>query len=263
MIRACAACCGFVVEPLAGFPANTAPSRYRGDLTERARVLLGVIMPTTQWDWKCTACGAAHALRAIAVLVIIAAGILLAACGSGSTTQSPTAGATSPVPAPTERTVGNFIGKGLQTAQDDAQVAGFHNLRSHDATGRARHQILDRSWKVCFQTPAAGTPAGSDTALDFGVVKLQEPCPAVDEGTQSPSSASAGHSMPNLVGMSLSVATASLPSGTSINMEDVNGHRSILIHSNWKVCTQSPKPGAPFSGQPVSLGVVKSGESCP
>jgi hypothetical protein len=213
----------------------------------------------------------------LAVLTV-AVGTLLTACGSGRVSQSPTVAATSAEPrlapaestAPAEaatnaaRTVPNFIGKGLQTAQDDARTAGFHNRTSHDATGRARHQVLDRDWKVCFQTPAAGTPASSDTTLDFGVVKLDESCPATDQGTHSPSSVPEGQPMPNLNGKSLNVAAGSLPSSTSITSKDITGQdRSIFVESNWKVCTQNPKPGARFNGQPVTLGVVKFGEPCP
>jgi hypothetical protein len=158
----------------------------------------------------------------------------------------------------------NFIGKGLQTAQDDAQAAGLSNLTSHDATGRARHQILDRDWKVCFQTPAVGAAVRSDTTVDFGVVKLDEACPATGLGTQAPSPASQGQAMPDLIGKSLNVARESLPSDTSITPNDISGQdRLIIVGSNWKVCSQTPKPGARFNGQPVSLGVVKFGESCP
>ena len=158
----------------------------------------------------------------------------------------------------------NFIGKGLQTAQDDAQGQGFYNLTSHDATGRARHQILDRDWKVCFQAPAAGAPISADTQIDFGVVKLEESCPATDQGNQAPPAASEGQAMPNLIGKSLNVAGAALPSSTSITPKDISGQdRMILVQSNWQVCTQQPKPGAQFNGQPVTFGVVKFDESCP
>jgi hypothetical protein len=50
----------------------------------------------------------------------------------------------------------NFVGKGLQSAQDEAQAAGFYTLDSHDALGRGRMQALDRNWKVCSQSPAPG-----------------------------------------------------------------------------------------------------------
>jgi len=160
--------------------------------------------------------------------------------------------------------VANFIGKGLQTAQDDAQAEGLYNLASHEPTGRARHQIFDRDWKVCFQRPAAGATVSSGSRLDFGLVTLDERCPATDQGTQSPSPASEGRAMPDLIGKSLNVAAGSLPSGTSITAKDISGRgRLIIVQSNWKVCSQDPKSGAQFTGQPVTFGVVKFGESCP
>jgi hypothetical protein len=203
-----------------------------------------------------------------ALTVAGAAGVLaLAACGGqGATSQQPAASQpTVSASAPSSaRTMTNFIGKGLQTAQDDAQAQGFYNLASHDASGRARHQILDRDWKVCFQAPAAGTTASSDSTIDFGVVKLDESCPATDQGTQSPPAASEGQTMPNLIGKSLNVAITALPSSTSVTPQDTSGQdRMILVQSNWQVCTQQPKPGAQFNGQPVTFGVVKFDESCP
>jgi hypothetical protein len=70
--------------------------------------------------------------------------------------------------------------------------------------------------------------------------------------------------MPDLVGKSLNVATGSLPSGTSITAKDMSGQdRLIIVQSNWKVCSQNPKSGTQFNGQPVTCGVVKFGESCP
>jgi len=160
--------------------------------------------------------------------------------------------------------VPDFIGKGLQTAQDDAQAAGFSNLATHDASGRARLQILDRDWKVCFQAPVAGSTVSSGSRIDFGVVKLDETCPATDQGAQSPSPISEGQAMPDLTGKSLKAAVALLPSSTSITAKDISGqHRLVIIQSNWKVCSQNLKPGAQFHGQPVTFGVVKFGEPCP
>ncbi|HUZ39443.1 MAG TPA: hypothetical protein VMV17_24225 [Streptosporangiaceae bacterium] len=192
-------------------------------------------------------------------ILAVAVAAFVTACGSGGISQSPTVAATSAA-----RTVANFVGKGLQTALDDAQADGFSNLTSHDATGRARHQILDRDWKVCFQTPAAGTTASGGSRLDFGVVKLEETCPATDQGSQSPSPVSEGQTMPDLIGKSLNVAVSSLPSSTSITSKDISGQdRLIIVESNWKVCSQNPKSGARFNGQPVNFGVVKFGEPCP
>jgi hypothetical protein len=73
--------------------------------------------------------------------------------------------------------VPNFVGMGLQDAQDKAQANGFFLLKSHDSTGADRFQILDRDWKVCSQNVKAGTHASPDTTLDFGAVKLSETCP--------------------------------------------------------------------------------------
>jgi len=194
----------------------------------------------------------------IAVLAVAAAACITACAGAG-VSPSPATGTTS-----AGRTVPDFVGKGLQTAQDDAQAAGFADLSSHDASGRGRLQIFDRDWKVCFQSPAAGTTVSSGSQIDFGVVKLDETCPATDQGAQSPSPVSEGQAMPDLTGKGLKVAVASLPSSTSIRARDVSGrHRLVIVESDWTVCSQDPAPGAQFNGQPVTFGVVKIGEPCP
>ncbi|MEV6756781.1 hypothetical protein [Streptomyces sp. NPDC051214] len=72
-------------------------------------------------------------------------------------------------------TLPDMTGKGLQSAQDLAQAAGFYSLTSSDATGAERMQMFDRSWKVCSQTPAAGEHP-TDTTVDFSTVKLSEEC---------------------------------------------------------------------------------------
>jgi beta-lactam-binding protein with PASTA domain len=190
----------------------------------------------------------------IAVLAVAAAACITACAGAG-VSQSPS---------PADRTMPDFVGKGLQTAQDDAQAAGFADLSSHDASGRGRLQILDRDWKVCSQAPAAGSTASSGSRIDFGVVKLDETCPATDQGAQSPSPISEGQAMPDLTGKGLKVAVAALPSGTSIRARDISGrHRLVIIETDWTVCSQDPAPGAQFNGQPVTFGVVKVGEPCP
>uniref|UniRef100_A0AAU2K2K2 PASTA domain-containing protein n=1 Tax=Streptomyces sp. NBC_00049 TaxID=2903617 RepID=A0AAU2K2K2_9ACTN len=73
--------------------------------------------------------------------------------------------------------VPDFVGQVLQTAQDGAQAAGVYLLSSHDALGKNRNQVLDRNWKVCTQSPAAGTTTSTDTKIDFGTVKNEESCP--------------------------------------------------------------------------------------
>jgi beta-lactam-binding protein with PASTA domain len=174
---------------------------------------------------------------------------------------APSATKTAPkatVPAGT--VVPRFLGMGLQAAQDAAQAAGFWDLTSHDSAGRDRMQLFDRNWKVCSQKPAAGAKVSADTKLDFGTVKLEESCPSKD---QKPP-AKAGAVMPNFIGKGLNTATEALPSNFSITSTDVSGQdRMILLESNWQVCTQDPAVGTALNGQPVALGAVKFGESCP
>ncbi|MER5715729.1 hypothetical protein [Streptomyces sp. NPDC002132] len=186
--------------------------------------------------------------------------------GAGTTTSSsaPAAGMTassSDDKAETKtKAVPNFVGMGLQSAQDTAQEAGFYALTSHDSLGRDRMQALDRNWKVCSQNFAAGKTVPVDTELDFGAVKLEEGCPAKDEAAPS----AAGGTMPDFGGKSVNTARAALDSGTSITVTDATGDsRMILVESNWQVCTQDPAPGKKLNGQPVEFTAVKFEEFCP
>jgi beta-lactam-binding protein with PASTA domain len=184
-----------------------------------------------------------------------------ATTGSSSTETTATAGTnSSDSKTTTKKTVPNFVGMGLQSAQDTAQSHGFYSLKSHDALGRDRMQILDRDWKVCSQNVKAGTTASTDTELDFGAVKLSETCPAHEQAAPS----AAGGTMPNFHGKSVKAARSALDSGTSITVNDASGDdRMVLIESNWQVCSQTPKAGAKLAGQPVTLTAVKFDESCP
>ncbi|MCZ4098752.1 hypothetical protein C8250_006000 [Streptomyces sp. So13.3] len=172
----------------------------------------------------------------------------------------PSASAASSAAAPAKTaTVPVFIGMGLQSAQDAAQAAGFAGLTSHDALGRARHQILDRDWRVCSQNHAAGKSIPVDTTLDFGAVKLEEKCPGTDRTPPK----EAGATMPDFVGKSVKAAHQALPSNASVDSKDATQGRLIIIESNWQVCTQTPAAGAALNGQPVMFTAVKFGESCP
>jgi hypothetical protein len=164
-------------------------------------------------------------------------------------------------PAAAEKaTVPDFVGMGLQSAQDKAQELGFFHLTSHDALGRDRMQAFDRNWKVCGQNVKAGTSASTDTELDFGTVKLAEDCPAKDE---KPPAARDGK-MPDFTGKSVKAARGALDSGTSLTVEDASPEgRWVLVESNWQVCTQQPAAGETLNGRPVTFTAVKFGETCP
>lgn len=205
--------------------------------------------------------------RTLAALLL--AGLALTACDPATTSSKPAdsepdaGSAPSPATTPSigkaeSAALPNFVGKGLQSAQDEAQAAGFFALTSHDSLGRGRMQALDRNWKVCSQKPAPGTHP-TDTSIDFGTVKLEEACPAKDEGEQPEASGT----MPNLVGKSVKVARQALSANTSISVRDSTSQgRMVLVESNWKVCDHSPAAGAELSGQPVVIDAVKFEEGC-
>ncbi|MEV6575812.1 PASTA domain-containing protein [Streptomyces sp. NPDC051577] len=210
-------------------------------------------------------------------LVAVAAGFLaLTACaapqtegpaskdpkpvGSAPTISTMPAAPAAPSAKSRKATLPNMIGKGLQSAQDEAQAAGFPLLKSHDSLGRDRNQVLDRAWKVCTQTPAAGSAVDTATTIDFGTVKLEETCPDGEITAPKP----AGDTMPDFVDQGMKAVRGALPSNASITVKDATAQgRMVLQESNWKVCTQTPKAGAALSGAPVAFTVVKTGESCP
>jgi beta-lactam-binding protein with PASTA domain len=198
-----------------------------------------------------------------AVGLAAVAALSLVACNPSTTGASKAPATTGTAPETTGTTpaksVPALVGSGLQAAQDAAQAAGFYNLKSHDSLGRDRHQILDRDWKVCSQTPAAGKQASTDTTLDFGAVKTTEACPTSDQAPPG----KVEKTMPNYIGKGLQAATQSLPSSTSIDTTDAVGRRVIVLQSHWKICTQQPKAGTPFTGQPVKFTAVKTDETCP
>ena len=68
----------------------------------------------------------------------------------------------------------NVVGKDLQLAQDTMQAAGLYKLTSHDSTGQARLQVLDRNWLVTDQTPAAGSRVAEDQLIDLGARKFTD-----------------------------------------------------------------------------------------
>lgn len=132
---------------------------------------------------------------ALAGLAVLAAGtgVVLAASGDEPVADRAPAQAADPVPAapaeepaggpvtPVDFTMPDLRGQDLQSAQDEVQELGVLLSRSHDLRG-TRAQVVDSGWRVCAQTPAAGTRVrGSATdwegRIDFGVVRLAEACP--------------------------------------------------------------------------------------
>lgn len=202
--------------------------------------------------------------RLVAVGAVVALLGGASACGgedapAPAATEQPSATTVEPEVRGDTRRLPYLVGKGLQTAQDTAQAAGFHILSSHDATGRGRRQVLDRNWKVCAQHPRAGeVPA--DTEIEFAVVKLDERCPAKRPKRGAPK---VGKVMLNFVGKSVRAVRDALPFNAGIDRRDASGRdRAIFLETNWKVCSHKPKAGERYSGQPVVVNAVKYGERC-
>ena len=62
----------------------------------------------------------------------------------------------------------------LQEAQDTLQSAGFSTLASRDASGRGRHQIVDRDWTVTGQTPPPGGTWSKTSRVTLRAVRDDE-----------------------------------------------------------------------------------------
>jgi hypothetical protein len=97
-----------------------------------------------------------------------------------ATTAPPPQPATEQPPAAQSFVMPNLVGSNLQAAQDAMQALVGDPLfitTSHDASGKGRHQVLDRDWQVCSQNVKPGQQIILDTKIDFGAVKTTERCP--------------------------------------------------------------------------------------
>ncbi|MEU6481710.1 DUF3761 domain-containing protein [Streptomyces sp. NPDC047017] len=108
--------------------------------------------------------------------VMLAALLVIGGCGAlvdggKDASSSVSSSASSPGDEPRSVTVKDYVGMGLQAAQDAAQGDGIRRLDSTDATGRNRQQLWDRNWTVCAQTPAAGASMSAEDTLTFDTVK--------------------------------------------------------------------------------------------
>jgi hypothetical protein len=207
----------------------------------------------------------AAALRAAPAAALSLLG--LAGCGHGGDGPDPTPAAPSALPTTLVRPsasvptglLPDLVGQGLQAAQDAATRAGFTEIHSHDALGRGRAQVVDKDWTVCFSAPRAGrVPLGA--VVELAVVRFDETCPARDQGL--PVSTTPPARMPDLRGRSLRVVKEALGLGTVVNATDRKAGRRVILPTSWQVCTQDPPAGTPFSGGPVTVTVVKFGETC-
>lgn len=144
--------------------------------------------------------------RFAALLFVPVVAIALAGCGGGaapavtftaaaSTVTAPPVTVTpTTMPTPTEEevevadtsaetgptetfTMPKLVAKNLQLAQDILQNEGSYLLDQTDALGLHRVQLVDSNWKVCAQSPRAGTTVPVDAMVTLAAVKLDEDCP--------------------------------------------------------------------------------------
>jgi hypothetical protein len=148
--------------------------------------------------------------------------------------------------------------KGLKWAQARATSAGFGKLTSYDSLGRDRGQRDAQAWQVCFVTPDPGSHARS-TLIEFGVVRLEETCPAKDQGRIDP----AGQTMPNLYNRTAYMARVAFGDDASIRIVDVVSKNEVTRGlGDYRICTQEPAAGQPWDGVPVKLAVVPFDDDC-
>ncbi len=123
------------------------------------------------------------AVRRAVPICALGAVLAVAGCLAGCRVDTPGGGSTTIGPSITATThwaMPNEVGTNLQDAQNAIQkLTGdlIFFTSSHDVSGKGRHQILDKDWKVCSQNIPAGDPITIGSKIDFGTVKVGEPCP--------------------------------------------------------------------------------------
>ncbi|MDI2126004.1 hypothetical protein [Yinghuangia seranimata] len=172
-----------------------------------------------------------------------------------------------PAPAPRTATpqqtkggVPDVVGRDLQKARDAVWSSGYHFIKTHDALGRGRTQLLLSNWQVCDQTPGPGK-ADKETTVRLGVVRTNEHCPTEPVPTTAPTAPDG--IMPDVVGRSVNVVRDALRGIAKVDADDLRGNRPIIVENHWRVCTQNPPAGAPLPNDKVRLGAVKFDEKCP
>ncbi|MET9607795.1 hypothetical protein ABZZ17_22445 [Streptomyces sp. NPDC006512] len=166
----------------------------------------------------------------------------------------------SPTPAPSEP-VASYVGQGLKEAKAAARDAGYDAV-SHDASPGNAGQWDDGNWRVCFQEPAA-KPLRKRPTLDFGVVRVEEPCPTKD-GDPIPHP-----KMPKVVGLAFARASEVLrPLGLRA-VEARSAYTDVTLPGavdEWTVCFQDPREDQEVTypgNRTAHLSLTAPGTPCP
>jgi hypothetical protein len=78
---------------------------------------------------------------------------------------------------PTEFRMPDLIGDDLDDAEAALTALGAERVKTVDANGDGRSQIMTSNWKVCSQDPRQGKDTDGDRKITLGVVKQSERCP--------------------------------------------------------------------------------------
>ena len=141
--------------------------------------------------------------------------------------------------------------------QDSVAYSNIGDLNASDVMqdGNDGNSNSTDNYFVCAQNPSPGTKISSDAEVTFIVAPSSGDC-QVNTGR-----------MPNLVGMELDLASnlaEAMGSGSPSKTDATSDARTILLDSNWQVCSQSPAQDADLnSDTEVKLYAVKTDENCP
>ncbi|GAA3486593.1 hypothetical protein [Streptomyces cremeus] len=118
-------------------------------------------------------------VRKRAAMAAAGAVLTLTAVTTGAATAAP-AVPTAPAPvaavaAEEPQPLPNFVGRNRFRVY--STVSAETALKIHDLSGEHRKVLWPPNWKVCTQSPKAGTKLRGGT-LELGVVKTNEKCPA-------------------------------------------------------------------------------------
>ncbi|MFJ2745790.1 hypothetical protein ACIO3O_39730 [Streptomyces sp. NPDC087440] len=110
------------------------------------------------------------AAGAVLTLTVVSTGAATGAATAAPVTSAPVAAVAADEPDP----LPNFVGRNLFRVY--STVSAETALKIRDLSGEHRKVLWPPNWKVCTQSPKAGTKLRGGT-LELGVVKTDEKCP--------------------------------------------------------------------------------------
>ncbi|WEH18524.1 PASTA domain-containing protein [Streptomyces sp. VNUA24] len=189
------------------------------------------------------------------VVIVLALGLLANACDSDDRSEPEVAETT-----PTESAYAfkNHVGETLGEATDSARAGDIADVKWLKAVKKLGSP--KRSWKVCFQYPAADTPIEStyEFTAQFSAVPPRTSCPKNDDMAMI--------TVPKVKGMTYGQAVKLLKDSgvdTSVATSAYTDEHGDAGKS-WKVCSQEPSSSEELdSDTGIFMDVVRPGDACP